>query len=291
MMYVIQNEFLKVSLDSFGAEMKSIISADGVEYLWQGDPAYWTGQALNIFPFVGRLTEGKYTFEGKTYDMTNHGFAKRSEFQVTEATENKIVFTMEASKETLAEYPFEFLFSIIYELDGNKIVTEYKVVNKQDANIYFAVGGHPGFNVPMGEEGCFEEYYLEFAQKKEPKRVEFSPTCFVTGNQPTFDLIDGVKVPLVHNMFDKDAVVFVDMCREITLKSDKTSRSVQVGYPDMKYLGIWHMPETDAPYVCIEPWSTLPARQDVIEDIEKQPDMVVLEGKGTYRNKWWIAIN
>ena len=93
-----------------------------------------------------------------------------------------------------------------------------------------------------------------------------------------------------HNLFDEDAIVLRDMAKSVTLKSDKSDRYVKVEYPEMDYLGIWHMPCTDAPYVCIEPWSSLPSRQDVIEDLAKKEDLIALEGGKVYENTWTIEI-
>lgn len=290
MLYNIQNEYVTVSINAIGAELKSIKSSKGVEYLWQGNPEYWNGQAPNLFPYIARMTEGKYTFAGNTYEMGIHGFAKSTEFQVVEQSKEQIVFTIEESESTLVQYPFLFQFSVIYKLQGNKVVVEYKVVNKGDQAMYFGVGGHPGFNVPL-DDAKFEDYYLEFAEESDAKRIEFSADCFVTGNKHIFEMIDGVKIPMQHNMFDEDAIVLTDMCREVTLKSDKGNKSIRVGYPEMKFIGFWHMPKTDAPYVCIEPWSTLPSRQGVVEELDKQPDIIELEGNSTYSNSWWIEIN
>ncbi len=289
MLYVIENQDLKVSIDTIGAELKSIISSDGTEYLWQGDPAYWKGQAPNLFPYIARMTEGKYVFKENTYEMGIHGFAKASEFVVEEHNGEKIVFSIEENEGTLVQYPFLFKFSVIYELQANKLVVTYKVVNKDEDKIFFAVGGHPGFNVPL-DDLAFEDYYLEFADKSDAKRIEFSPDCFVTENRLAFEMVDGVKIPMKHNMFDEDAIVLTDISKEVTLKSDKGNKKVRVGYPDMKFIGFWHMPKTDAPYVCIEPWSTLPSRKGVIEELNKQPDMIELGGKETYCNTWWVEI-
>lgn len=291
MLYEIHNDSLKVTMDTMGAELKSIISADGTEYLWQGDSAYWNGQAPNLFPYIARMTEGKYTFAGNTYEMGIHGFAKMTDFQVEEQSDEQIVFVMEESESTLAQYPFSFKFSVIYALQGSKLMIDYKVENKGTSAMYFGVGGHPGFNVPLEDGVSFEDYYLEFAAKSEAKRIEFSADCFVTGNRPAFEMVDGVKIPMKHDMFDEDAIVLTDVCREVTLKSDKSNKSVHVTYPDMKFIGFWHMPKTDAPYVCIEPWSTLPSRKGVVEELDKQPDIIELEGKGSYCNSWCVEIN
>lgn len=289
MKYSIENSFMKVAVDSKGAELKSILSTEGLEYLWQGDEAYWKGQSPNLFPYVGRLTGGQYTFLGETYGISNHGFARDVEFQMIEKEDQRIVFMIQETEETLKMWPFAFRFFIIYELEGNRLNVEFKVENKKDESMYFAVGGHPGFNVPL-EGGEFEDYYLEFAEKKPAKRVEFAPSYLVSGNRFDIDLVDGTKIPLKHDLFDNDALVVADGSKVVTLKSDKSNRSVEVGFPDMKYLGFWHMPLTDAPYVCIEPWSTLPSREGILEELDKQPDMISLEGLGTYSNKWWVTI-
>ena len=80
------------------------------------------------------------------------------------------------------------------------------------------------------------------------------------------------------------------MDKAVTIKSDKDSRSVTVRYPQMPYLGIWHLPKQEVDYVCIEPWMTLPARQDVIEVFEEKLDNIVLAPGKTYVNNWDITI-
>ena len=58
----------------------------------------------------------------------------------------------------------------------------------------------------------------------------------------------------------------------------------------MPYLGMWHVPNTDAPYLCIEPWSSLPARQNVVEDFACKSDLIQLGPGKTYINTWSITI-
>ena len=83
MEYVLQNASITAKVESYGAELRSVVKG-GCEYLWQGDPAYWAGQAPILFPICGRLVEGKYTFEGKTYEMTLHGFARKTAYTLAE---------------------------------------------------------------------------------------------------------------------------------------------------------------------------------------------------------------
>ncbi|MFI3208000.1 MAG: aldose 1-epimerase family protein [Eubacteriales bacterium] len=290
MKYTMANTDLKVLINSKGAEIQSITDKDGMEYLWQGDAAYWKGQAPNLFPFIGRLTEGQYSVANENYKMPNHGFMKLSEFQVKEQKEDKIVFSLNSNEVTKEQYPFDFEVCVVYQLEGKKIGISYVVENTGDTNMYFAIGGHPGFNIPLDEAVCFEDYYLEFSAVSNPKLIGLSDDCYVTGNDVPYALKDDNKILMQHNLFDRDAIVLKEMCKEVTLKSDKGNRQVTVTYPDMNYLGIWHMPKTDAPYVCIEPWTSLPSRKDVIEDLQTKEDMIELPAEEMYVNAWQIEI-
>ena len=81
------------------------------------------------------------------------------------------------------------------------------------------------------------------------------------------------------------------MQRGKTLEEPESTHSVTVSYPDMPYLGIWHWPKKDAPYVCIEPWTSLPAKRGEITVFERQQDLIALEPGEVYRNSWSICIH
>lgn len=63
-LYTLHNGTLTVTLDACGAVLYSIVK-DGAEYLWQGDARYWARRTPTCFPYVGRLTDGKYLLGGK----------------------------------------------------------------------------------------------------------------------------------------------------------------------------------------------------------------------------------
>ena len=289
-MKTIKNNYLTVEIQEKGAQLWSIKDASGHEYLWQGDPAYWEDRAPNLFPYIARLTEGKYTLHGETYNMDIHGFAKDSIFESKQPSDNKITFYIGNTEETYCQYPYAFLFEITYELIETKLLITYGVKNKDNKTMYFGVGGHPGFQVPMEDGLAFEDYYLEFDTVEEAKRVGFSEDCFVTGDNELFPLEDGKCLPLHHNMFDDDAIVLTDMARGVKLSSKKGNKAIHVTYPNMPYLGLWHWPKTDAPYICIEPWSSLPSRKDIVEDLETQPGLISLNPKGVYSNQFAIEL-
>lgn len=290
MIYTIENEKLKVQISDRGAELMSIQTKDGTEYLWQGDAKYWGDRALNLFPYIARLTQGKYTVNGQTYEMTIHGFVNYSVLEAEVQEADRIVFLLTQSEETLKMYPFHFSYRVEYALENDRLNVKFSVDNTDDKMMYFGIGGHPGFNVPLDKALSFEDYYLEFDEAKNPVRVGISPTCFVDGSDKEYPLAEGGRIPMSHGLFDDDAIVLTRMAKAVTLRSDKSERAVRVEYPQMDYLGFWHMPHTDAPYVCIEPWSALPSRQDVVEDLATQPGLIHLAAGETYENRWSIRI-
>lgn len=291
MIYYIENENLRVGISDLGAELMSIVKkADNCEYLWQGNPEYWAGRACNLFPICGRLTEGKYTYDGKTYEMQLHGFARKSTFKVTGKDDASISFTLTSNADTLAIYPFEFEFTVSYALDGDTVSMGFNVANHGQSKMYFALGGHPGFNVPLCEGESFEDYYIEFGSECAPKSLVLSETCYYLNKMTPFALDNGRSFNLRHSLFDNDAIFLHGMAKDVTLKSRKSDKQVHVSYPDMKYLGFWHKPKSDAPYVCIEPWSSVPADHDVIDDLRTKREMMTLEPGGSYKTSIGITI-
>lgn len=272
MKYVLKNEQLTVTLSSKGAEIVSAKCAGGCEYIWQGDEKYWTGQAPVLFPICGRFYETKYTCKGKEYSMGTHGFARHSEFDVVNADDKSVTFRLTQNKQTLAQYPFDFEFTVTYTLMGNKINCSHVIKNTGKELLIATVGAHPGFNVPL-DDGSFEDWYLEFSEECYPDELIFSDTHFNTGLRRPLLLEDSKKFALSHSLFDIDGVFMNNMSRSVTLKSESSCRYVRLDFADMQYLGIWHKPQTDAPYVCIEPWCGLPSFDGKIEAIEEKNDM------------------
>ncbi len=299
MEYCLDNGVLSVRVSSLGGELQSV-KKDGREYLWQGDPAYWEGKAPNLFPYIARLTRGTCTVHGKAYQLPIHGFLPTTEMtaetQEAEREEDsnavRLVLRLDADERTLACYPFVFTLRIVYELEGDSLRITYEVTNGGKEEMYFGIGGHPGFQVPLEDGLSFGDYFLEFetAAEQMPVRVGFSPACFLNGKDEPYPLQGGSRIPLGHELFDDDAIVLSGTPKTVVLRSEKGSRGVRVRFPGMPYIGFWHAVKKPAPYVCIEPWSSLPSRQDVVEELSEQPGLIHLEGEGVYRNTWSIQI-
>ena len=292
MNYTISNDQIEVTVSDVGAELMSIKSLkDGTEFLWQGDPAFWAGRAYNLFPICGRLAEGKYTFRGETYEMNLHGFVRKSTLDATVLARDKIDFGLRSDERTKAMYPFDFEYHICYSLVGSTVKMEISVINHTDSTMPFALGGHPGFNVPLAGAGAFDDWRLEFCPECEPVHVVFSDACLTTEERKPFPLEDGKILRLRHDLFDHDAVVLAGTSHRVSLKSDLSPHSVTVEVPDaMKYLGIWHAPKKEAPYVCIEPWTSLPAYDGRVDDLETKEDMFELSPLASYELIWTITV-
>lgn len=287
-MYQIQNSILTVCAAARGAELQSIRHRDGTEYLWQGDSAYWADRAPNIFPYVARLTNGQYTLDGRTYHLPIHGFAPTAEFTVTLPDNRTMCFALESSPERLAVYPFRFRFTITYTLEDSSLHVTLTVENRDERTMYFGLGGHPGIRVPLDPGLCFTDYVLDFPEDYVATQVEFTEDCFPTGRSFPFPL-QNHHLPLEHRLFDHDAIVLSGHPAFVTLHHPGGGHGVTLKTGDLPYLGLWHQPHTDAPYVCLEPWSSLPSRKGIIEDLAQQPDLLSLEAGKTWRTTWSLC--
>ena len=286
---MMQNDHLQVTASEHGAELQSV-KLDGHEYLWTGDPAIWKRHSPVLFPFVGRNTEDRYLLHGKEYPMGRHGFTQDAAFSLVECDDLRAAFELTDSEETRASYPFRFLFRVGYTLSDTTIIVSYTVENRSDEMMYFGLGAHPGFLVPMEEGLAFEDYYAEFPDACRPDQVVFSDGILVTDTRAPYPLEDGRRLRLRHDLFDLDAVVLENTGDSVTLRSDRGTRSVTVTFPQMPWVGIWHMSKKDAPYVCIEPWVSLPARDGVVEEFSARRDLIHLPAGETYRNTWTITV-
>ena len=252
-MVVLENDELKVSLSSKGAELMSIIDKrDQTEYIWQGNPEYWAYHAPHLFPIVGGLNQNSLSVDGNLYPLSRHGFARTSTFRRIESAPQQAIFELRYNQETLAAYPYKFEFQVIYFLVNRSLKVVYKVINLDSKDIYFSVGAHPGFNVPFNNETSFEDYYIEFQTDEHLQSHQLAANGLFNNERVTV-LTEDKKLNLSYDLFEKDALVFKNIqSRSVILKSKKSTKQVKVDFPNFSYLGLWS--KSKAPFICIEPW-------------------------------------
>jgi galactose mutarotase-like enzyme len=252
-MYILENELLKVEVAAKGAELQSIFSKIfGIEYLWNGDPAFWAKRSPVLFPIVGSLKNNEYKYQGKTYQLPRHGFARDMEFQLEKQTLKEITLLLQSNSETKKNYPFDFEFRIRYQLFGDELSTEYEVSNSGTGTLFFSVGGHPAFRVPLTKDSSFSDYHLKFEETENLDRWPISKDGLIL-NQPIRVLEDSSRLNLTKSLFYQDALVFkYPSSSEISLISGKTPHGLLFQMGEFPFLGIWSA--KDASFVCIEPW-------------------------------------
>ncbi|MEO9021238.1 MAG: aldose 1-epimerase family protein [Ginsengibacter sp.] len=249
-MIQIKNDHLVVTISEKGAELQSI-QLNALEYLWQADSNYWGKHAPVLFPIIGELKDGKYIFDDKEYHLSRHGFARDKTFEAKQTADTSAIFTLHSSADTLAVYPFQFVFQIQYEIKEHTLYCSYIVQNVNEGDMYFSVGGHPAFNVPLNDKLHYEDYTLSFNN-------DTTLQCFLLDHGLTNDrtetiALDDKKLPLQSSLFYNDAIVLKHTSSDqIKLYSDKDPHGLTFTFKDFPYFGIWAA--KDAPFVCLEPW-------------------------------------
>lgn len=254
MITTISNEHITIEVNTLGAELWSLKkTGEDYEYLWQGNPEYWTGRSPVLFPIVGACIHSEMKVDGELYPIGNHGFSRKTEFQLIQSDDSKLVYQLVSNEDTLKMYPFKFDLRLTYTLEGSQVIIGYEVINTDHNEIYFQIGTHPGFNVPMDEGLNFDDYYISFDVEESARRHFFDGDNLLVTNKDE-DGLKGRQMALKHELFYEGATIFRGInSKELILKSDKGQRQVKLSYDKFSYLGVWQM--KDAPYVCIEPWT------------------------------------
>lgn len=252
-MFTLENEFLQAEINPKGAELTKLYSKQaGLDYLWNGDPAYWPKHSPILFPIVGTLKDNTYYFEDKAYRLTRHGFARDMEFSVSPQDDGAVTFTLSSNPQTLANYPFDFRLEITYLLKQNALHVQYRVINTGPREMYFSIGGHPAFNVPLTTDAAFDDYYIEFSEPETAGRWPITIDGLI-GPMPDPFLNNSKILPINHELFQTDAVVlkYLDS-KSLELKSHTSPNGIRFYFDEFPFLGIWS--GKGGNFVCIEPW-------------------------------------
>lgn len=255
MRYVLENEKLRVEIDSFGAELKSVKDkSTNQEYMWQGDPAYWGRTSPVLFPFVGRLKNDSYLHEGKTYSMKQHGFARDLEHQLISKTSDTIYFKLVTSEETLENFPFSFVLNIGYELKENELNVLWEVSNNSvDKHMHFQIGAHPAFNCPIHGEENKAGYKFYFSGADEIHHHGHTNTGLSVDEDIILPL-ENNRTTITPDFFDRCTyIVEGHQTNEVGLEDSHGNRIVTLLF-DMPLFALWSPEGKNAPFVCIEPW-------------------------------------
>ena len=265
MNYILQNDKLKATFKTAGAELTSVVSTEtGREYMWYADPKFWCRTSPVLFPAVGGLKNGTYTYQGKEYQLEKHGFARNMEFELEKQTEDQLIFRLEATDETKKSFPFEFVLRIIYTLTGNKLRVDWEVVNRDEKTMYFSIGGHPAFLHPEN----VQPYILFDSDEIICSQVD-TPTGLLAPEEWPLPL-ENRAYRIDDHAFDHDALVIQNhQSHQVALADDQMRVYVKVTF-DAPLYGVWAPPGKGVPFVCIEPWYGRCDRIDFSSTLEER---------------------
>ena len=273
-----------------GAQLNSL-TKNGREYLWQGNPDFWAGQAPVCFPIVGVLPGGKAKAFGKDCNMKRHGVARINPFEVFEQQKNSVTFVQKSSEETKKQFPFDYELKIKYTIVGDTVTNEYMITNTGNEKLPFVIGGHPAFNCPVDEDECFEDYKIVFDRPVTKPCLRPDHHTGLVDADKKYDVMHGTDtLVLKHDLFEeKDALIFEDCESKSVTLIGKNGRGVRVDFQDMNNLLIWSA-VGHAPFVALEPWTGISSCSDEDGTFENKRGMTILDPDETVSFKFKITM-
>ena len=282
----IENDHLSLTLAHLGAEMKSLKSpSNGKEWLWHADPDFWPRTAPILFPVVGKLSDNQYTYNGRPYPMSQHGFARDRVFEPVEKRSDHIRFVLRADYESHKFFPFDFELFVSYSLDKNWLWVEYEVVNTDLKKMWFSIGGHPGFALPGWPD---ISYSLIF--EKQETLFPFGLKSGLIGRKSD-EAIPLLKktLPVTKTLFENDALVFNQLKSSwIGIQSEDASHSMRVHFKGFPWMGLWAKP--GASFVCIEPWFGHADPVGQPGELSEKPAVIELEPGQNFKCRYGIEV-
>ena len=299
---------IQFEISNHGAELQSLQS-EGKEYLWQGNPEFWGRKAPILFPIVGRLANDTLRIEGIEYKMSQHGFARDTEFAPTAMKtkllggiiaplpheENALRYIM--SQEPRVNYPYLLDLVANYTAQGNILFCEWQLTNRDNKIMHFQIGAHPAFNLPDYNS---EEEFHGYLQ------------CFDANGRSVFPvvshyLVDGLRhnydrdriianregiIPITESMFQNDAILIENSQVTTVVLLDKHKNKVlSVVCPQAEAFGLWAPNKPGCPFVCIEPWCGIADMYNFNRDISEREYNHVLNPGRTYLFSYTIQIH
>ena len=273
--FVLENEYLSVTITTWGAQLKSVVrKCDGVEHMWQADKSVWGYHAPILFPYAGKVKDGMIEARGQHFEnLPQHGFARIGEHTPVACTEKSVVLELCDSEATAAMWPFAFRLVSTYTLENDTVHHTLTVENQDEEEMSFGIGYHPGFAVPFDDKHTYADYEFRFDKVESPICMETAP--LITGK--TYYLGKNItSVPLTKELFDNDSHCMVSLQSDtLGIYEKDTGRGVVCSIKSFPYCLIWSKPGAPQ-FVCIEPWNSLPSPEDGGYEWESKPAAAIL---------------
>lgn len=277
MIKYIENEYLKVGINSIGAELCILQSkSTQTEYMWNGNPTVWASTAPVLFPIIGCLKDGKTYYKNQELHIPKHGFIRHNEeLIIRQKTSDCINFMIDSTIISKEVYPFDFSFTIQFKLVQNRLEVQHIVENLSNSSpLFFSIGGHPAFKCPFNTNEHYSDYYLEFEYPETDDRWLVTKDGLIENEKTPF-LKNQIHLSLNHKMFNEDALIFKNLLsKRISLKSKLSKQAIHVNFKDFEYIGIWAKPNSD--FICIEPWNGISDSINTKQELKEKEGIIAL---------------
>ena len=286
-MITIENEYIRADFAAKGAELQSLKSKKhNLEYMWSGNPDFWGKYSPVLFPVVGALKDGSYSFEGSEYKLPRHGFARDREFDVEQLNPTEVVFILKHDSDTLKIYPFEFELRLQYKISGAELICTYIVLNPADKNLLFSIGSHPAFATPVEGGLKYEDYFLQFNKDSNLSYHKIDKDL-IDNDTVTIPLKNKI-LPLRHELFYDDALVFKTLKSDyISLRNTGNEHGIDFRFEGFPYFGIWAA--KDADFVCLEAWCGVADGTDHNQELSDKEGIVTLAPNSRWERSWSVT--
>jgi galactose mutarotase-like enzyme len=285
-MFILENDYLQAAIASQGAELQSLVHKEtGIEHMWSGDAAYWPKYSPVLFPIVGLLKDETYFYNGQSYKLPRHGFAREKKFAAVQLSDSEVLFTLMEDDQSLTVFPFEFVLNLRYRLSGYELSCSYEVTNPGSSHLLFSVGAHPAFAVPFTKDTAYTDYYLEFNKPENLQRFKLDSSLVKTTAEP-LPLNDN-RLQLQPALFYEDAIVLKKLqSNRITLGCSTHAHGIHFSFNDFPFFGIWAA--KDAPFVCLEPWCGIADAVNHDQQLEHKEGINTLAPGAEFKRIWAV---
>lgn len=287
MQFNLQNDFLKIKVNLFGAELSSVIDTKtNFEYIWQaGDE--WKRHAPILFPIVGKLINNQFKFENKFFELPQHGFARDLNFALINSNNNQLNFELNSDENTKSKFPFNFKLQVNYALSNNILKITYTVLNKSNSNLYFSIGAHPAFNTTYNGSSL-NEYSLLVDKNK--FKVTKLKNGYIDNTYETLE-IQNNTLKLNSSLFDNDAIILENnQINKIELLNNAKTHSVKMICENWPYFGIWTK-SSNSKFICLEPWYGISDSSSHNQQFINKKGIIELKSNSNFVCNYSIAFN
>jgi galactose mutarotase-like enzyme len=242
----------RITISPLGAELRSL-ETHGIQWLWHGDPAYWSGRSPALFPVIGRSPGNVIDIGGTLFPMLQHGFARTSVFETVDVTAVSARLRLTDSPETRTHYPFGFEFELAYELAENTVSIGATVRNTGGRPMPFQFGFHPAFVYPLpGVEGMIHRV---LPGREEATAFHRINSDGLVETAPVYRSAAKGEVEITPGMFDAGALVAPTGVGD-AMRYAAGGAAVDLELSGLPVFALWSKPS--APFLCLEPWSGMP---------------------------------